>query len=183
MNQLNENNLIKRCRMGESAAFGPLLKIYKNRLFSYLVKLSGDKNLAEDLLQETLIKVWKGFSNYSEQNRFSSWLFSIAHNTAIDSIRNNYQHRIVEKVEDPDVYGGSSNPHQDVVENERFQIISAAVEKLSTKQKEVFLLRIHGGLTFKEISELTGESLNTVLSHMNYSIKKLRKILRLENAE
>lgn len=183
MNQLNENNLIERCRMGESAAFGPLMKIYKNRLFSYLIKISGDKNLAEDLLQETLIKVWKGFSNYSEQNRFSSWIFSIAHNTAMDSLRINNRHGVVEAVEDPDVYGGTSNPHQEVVKKETTQIISSAVEKLSPKQKEVFLLRIHGELTFKEISELTGESLNTVLSHMHYSVKKLRKMLRFENVE
>jgi len=169
--------------MGESASFGPLIKIYKNRLFSYLIQISGDKNLAEDLFQETLIKVWSGLSNYSEQNRFSSWLFSIAHNTAMDSIRKNNRQRIVETVEEPDFYAGTANPHQEIVNKETTQIISSAIEKLSPKQKEVFLLRINGELTFKEISELTGESLNTVLSHMHYSVKKLRKILRFENAE
>lgn len=168
--------------MGDTAAFGPLIKIYKNRLFSYLFKISGEKKLAEDLFQETLIKVWKGFSNYSEQSKFSSWLFSIAHNTAMDSIRKNNREKIVEAVEEPDIFAGNSNPLKDIVSKETTQIISNAVDKLSPKQKEVFMLRVHGELTFKEISVLTGESLNTVLSHMHYSVKKLRKILRFENA-
>ncbi|MBS3946068.1 MAG: sigma-70 family RNA polymerase sigma factor [Melioribacter sp.] len=183
MSQLNENNLIDRCRMGESAAFGPLIKLYKNRLFSYLLKISRDKNLADDMLQETLIKVWDGFSNYSEQNRFSSWLFSIAHNTAMDSLRKNTRRNIFDTSSEPDTLSSPVNPYMDLVGKETSQRISNAVDQLSLKQKEVFLLRVHGEMTFKEISKLTGEPLNTVLSHMHYSVKKLRKILRYVNAE
>ncbi|MEW6508188.1 MAG: sigma-70 family RNA polymerase sigma factor [Bacteroidota bacterium] len=183
MNQLNENNLIDRCRRGESAAFGPLVKIYKNRLFSYLFKISGDRNMAEDIFQETLIKVWKGFSRYSEQSRFSSWLFSIAHNTAMDSIRKKNSNKFVELVEEPDNFLGNSNPLKELVDKEVSKNISAAVDHLSPKQREVFLLRTYGEMTFKEISELTDEPLNTVLSHMHYSVKKLRNILRFEDAE
>lgn len=183
MSQLNENNLIDRCRMGESAAFGPLIKLYKNRLFSYLFKIVGDKNLAEDMLQETLIKVWNGFSNYSEQNRFSSWLFSIAHNTAMDSLRKNNRHKIFDTSSEPDNLSSQVNPYKDLVGKETSQSISIAVDQLPPKQKEVFLLRAHGEMTFKEISEITREPLSTVLSHMHYSVKKLRKILRYLNAE
>ncbi len=139
--------------------------------------------MAEDMLQETLIKVWNGFSNYSEQNRFSSWLFSIAHNTAMDSLRKNNKYKIYDTSSEPDNLSGKVNPYKDLVDKETSQSISKAVDQLSAKQKEVFLLRIQCEMTFKEISELTGEPLNTVLSHMHYSVKKLRKILRYVNAE
>ncbi|MDQ7816598.1 MAG: sigma-70 family RNA polymerase sigma factor [Melioribacteraceae bacterium] len=183
MSLLNENNLINRCRMGESAAFGPLIKIYKQRLISYLIKLSGDRKAAEDLFQETLVKVWHGLPKYSEQNKFSSWLFSIAHNTAMDALRKNGKNEIFEQVEEPDNFVSATNPYQEMINAETLEMISNAVDKFPAKQKEVFLLRIHGGMTFKEIADITGESLNTVLSHMHYSVKKLRKILRFQNAE
>jgi RNA polymerase sigma-70 factor (ECF subfamily) len=183
MSLLNENNLIARCRMGESAAFGPLVKIYRQRLFSYLFKLSGDRKLAEDLFQETLIKIWRGLPKYSEQNKFSSWIFSIAHNAAMDTIRTNNKNRVFEHAVEPDNFAGTTNPYQEIIDAETSEMISNAVDKLPAKQKEVFLLRIHGGMTFKEIAEITGESLNTVLSHMHYAVKKLRNTLRFQNAE
>lgn len=168
--------------MGESAAFGPLVKIYRQRLYSYLFKLSGDRKMAEDLFQETLIKIWRGLPKYSEQNKFSSWIFSIAHNTAMDSLRNNRNH-VIEAVSESENFISEMDPYKDIVNAETSEMISNAVDKLPLKQKEVFLLRVNGDMTFKEIADLTGESLNTVLSHMHYAVKKLRNILRFQNAE
>lgn len=168
--------------MGESAAFGPLVKIYRQRLFSYLFKLSGNKKMAEDLFQETLIKIWRGLPKYSEQNKFSSWIFSIAHNTAMDSLRNN-KNLIFEADGGPEYFISDKDPYKEMVNAETSEMISSAVDKLPLKQKQVFLLRVNGDMTFKEIAELTGESLNTVLSHMHYAVKKLRNSLRFQNAE
>ncbi len=119
---------------------------------------------------------------YSEQNKFSSWIFSIAHNVTIDYHRKKSARNIFINDEEIDNYNYASNPHAELVAVETGEIISRQVESLSFKQKEVFLLRQNGGMTFREISELTGEPLNTVLSHMNYAVKKIKKALRKANA-
>lgn len=183
MNPINESILIERCRKKESAAFGPLIKLYRKQLYSYLYRLGGDKNLAEDLFQETLIKVWRSLPKYNEQNKFSSWLFSIAHNTAIDALRKKQKERFFDDLENAELLPGRSNPHIELVGKEAEEKISRAVDRLPVKQKEVFLLRINGELTFKEIAEITGEPLNTILSHMHYSVKKIKKIIGIDNAK
>lgn len=179
---LLEKQLISRCRNGDADAFALLIKQYKRPLFSYLLRLSGDRLTAEDLFQDTLIRVWKGMNMYSEQNRFSSWLFSIAHNIAVDSFRKKKLSINVKSSENIDTLGNdNNNPSHNVEYNETKNILAGALNALSDKQKNVFLLRQYGELSFKEIAETTGEPLNTVLSHMHYAVKKLRKILRDKN--
>ena len=104
---------------------------------------------AEDLFQETLIKVWKGFKSYNEQNKFSSWLFSIAHNVAVDSIRKESAKNNVSSFEDVQTITSDSNPHNTFVEKETNELVMAAVSTLSEKQKQVFLMRQHSGMRFK----------------------------------
>ena len=171
--------LIKMSMGGDHKAFSMLVKIYKNKLFGYLIKICGNREAASDLLQDVLIKCWNGMRNYNEQNKFASWLFSIAHNTAVDAIRKN-KIKSVEISSEEIEYGNSSdNPYNTVIHNETKMIIERIVNELPQKQKEVFLLRTHGGMTFKEISDLMKQPLNTVLSHMHYAVKKLRKELKV----
>ena len=87
MGKLLEYQLILRSKQGDASAFGALIKDYRKQLFTYLLKICNNRTTAEDLFQDTLIRVWSGLPNYNEQNKFSSWLFSIAHNTAMDSFR------------------------------------------------------------------------------------------------
>ena len=135
---------------------------------------------AEDLFQETLIKVWKGFKSYNERNKFSSWLFSIAHNVAVDSIRRESAKSKVSSFEDVQTIAGDVNPHNALVEKETNELVMAAVSTLSEKQRQVFLLRQHSDMTFKEISEATNQPLNTVLGHMHYAVSGIRKKLSKE---
>ena len=164
----------------DAAAFGKLIQDYRIQLFSYLHRLCGDRMAAEDLFQETLIKVWKGFNSYNEQNKFSSWLFSIAHNVAVDSIRKESAKPPVRSFEDVQTITSDNNPHNIFVEKETNELVMAAVSTLSEKQKQVFLLRQHGGMTFKEISKATNQPLNTVLGHMHYAVTGIRKKLSKE---
>ena len=176
---VEENILIEKCKAGVREAFGSLMKIYRSRLYSYLFKLTGDGTDTEDLFQETLIKIWKGLPRYNNRNRFSSWIFSVAHNTAMDHLRKKIRERNFEKITDDTVYFHENRDFSDELHiNEIKKQISIAVDKLSGKQKNVFLLRIHSGMSFKEIAEVTGESLNTVLSHMRYAMIKLKKYVR-----
>jgi RNA polymerase sigma-70 factor (ECF subfamily) len=178
---IQENVLIEKCKNGESEAFGMLINGYRRQLYSYLFKLSGDRTSAEDLFQETLIKVWKGIKKYKEQNKFSSWLFSIAHNVSLDAYRKRVvRSNIIHTDELPDKET-NKDPLSEVEAKELKEIINKTADQLPDKQKHVFLLRQHGGLTFKEISELTDEPLNTVLGHMHYATKKIRTALRKEN--
>jgi len=157
-----------------------LIQNYRKRLFSYLLKLSGNRMLAEDLFQETLIKVWKGFKSYNEQNKFSSWLFSIAHNVAVDSIRKESVQNTVRSFEEVQPFASDNNPHDAFEEKETNELVMAAVSTLSEKQKQVFLLRLHSSMTFKEISKATNQPLNTVLGHMHYAVSRIRKKLNKE---
>ena len=135
---------------------------------------------AEDLFQETLIKVWKGFKSYNEQNKFSSWLFSIAHNVAVDSIRRESAKLQFRSFDEVQTFTSDNNPHNTIVEKETNELVMAAVSTLSEKQKQVFLLRQHSGMTFKEISKVTNQPLNTVLGHMHYAVTRIRKKLSKE---
>lgn len=181
MESLLEDQLILRCKEGDSSAFGELIKGYKTQLFTYLVRLSGNSTMAEDLFQDTLIKAWKGLPAYKEQNKFSSWLFAIAHNIAIDAHRKNKTYENVNLKDDFTEVYVSENQHVQLEQNELKELIVDSLKLLPEKQRNVFLLRQHSGMSFKEIAETTGQNINTVLSHMNYAVKKIRKILRDKN--
>ena len=182
MSVTQEQILIEKCRIGESDSFAPLMKNYRRQLFSYLLKLCGNREEAEDLFQETLIKAWKGIRKYSEQQKFSSWLFTIAHNTAMDNLRKRKRNDITADIE-PDDLQHSADPHSEIVWKEFQNKIHKAVELLSLKQKEVFLLRVNGEMSFREIADTTKEPLNTVLSHMHYSVKKIKSFLGNKNEQ
>ena len=181
-----ENNpeiiLIKKVMTGEAGAFNILINNYRGKLFGYLLKYCGDRATAEDLFQDTLIKAWNGFKKYKEENKFSSWLFAIAHNVALDFLRKNRKARFL--ISDNDIINlpDAANQENHFDAEEIKALITRVVNSLPERQKNVFLLRQHGELTFKEISKITKEPLNTVLSHMNYAVKKIKKFLRENNA-
>ncbi len=168
-----EKILIDKIKKGDSKAFEKLIKNYERKLFGYILKMVKIREEAEDLFQETAIKIWRGIENYDEKKRFSSWLFTIAHNGIIDYYRKN---RILFGSADEIVPQDSQAPQQNIIEkNEEKEFVKKTVEFLPAKQREVFLLRLNGGMTFKEIAKLLDEPLNTVLSHMNYAVKKIKK--------
>ncbi len=180
-----ENNLetilIERLKSGDSTAFDSLINNYRNKLFGYLLRLCKDIDTAEDIFQETMIKAWRGLKKYNEKNKFSSWLFSIAHNTAIDNIRKSK--RVIENYNSAELEKTDENVdlQKEYEEKEMKNVINSIVEKLPDKQKQVFLLRQHGGIKFSEIAEILNEPLNTVLSHMSYAVKRIKKELREKN--
>ncbi len=175
-----ETELIKRCKNGDGNAFKHLIGIYKNKLFGYFWKFGGSKYAAEEMFQETLIKVWRAIDSYNNNNKFASWLFTIAHNVAVDFVRKDKSKLNVEL---DSIKNNTNGILQDdlFVRDETINEINSIVKILPDKQKRVFLLRQHGELTFKEIAEITNEPLNTVLSHMNYAIKKIKKELVIRN--
>jgi RNA polymerase sigma-70 factor (ECF subfamily) len=182
MAELLEHTLIKKCQNGNESAFAPLIAIYKNKLFSYLYRLCGNREEAEDLFQETLIKAWKGMKHLHDQNKFSSWLFSIAHNLAMDSLSKKKRNFAMSLTNHNNLLN-PNNQFDNMIRNEEILEIQKIVEGFPPKQKEVFLLRIFGEKKFKEIAEIMNEPLNTVLSHMHYSIEKIKTIMVKRNGK
>lgn len=181
MVEILENRLIEQCRNGDTAAFGELAKLYRRQLYSYLVKISCDRSAAEDIMQETLIKVWNGIKKYDERQKFSSWLFSIAHNCSIDYLRKRKLavNTFTELKEESAI---TKDVEELFVTQEFRQKLDEALALLPVKQRQVFFLRQFGELSFKEISAITKEPLNTVLSHMRYAVTKLKNVLKDEYA-
>jgi len=176
-----EAQLVQKCIDGDTAAFSKLINNYRTRLFTYLLRISGDRMTAEDLFQDTLIKVWKGMKIYNEQQKFTSWLFTIAHNVAIDALRTKKLKEITFSINEEIETTSDVTPHSELVATETKLALEKVVEALPENQKQVFLLRQHSNMPFKEIASVLNQPLNTVLSHMHYAVKKLKENLRDEN--
>jgi len=175
----SETELIHRCRLGDVEAFDELMNRYRQNLFSYLYRLCGNRAVAEDLLQDTMIKIWRGIKSYSPDYRFTTWSFTIAYRLAVDEKRKQKVRNSVfstAQLEYADV--DTASPLKNLEDREIRAVVHTALAGLTEKQRQVFLLRQHGEIPFKDIARLMGEPLNTVLSHMHYAVKKLSHCLR-----
>jgi RNA polymerase sigma-70 factor (ECF subfamily) len=176
-----ESQLIDKCKVNDGEAYRQLMKLYKNKLYGYLWRFSGTEEEADEMFQETLIKAWKGIKKYNEQKKFASWLFTIAHNVAMDYLRNKNKNTILVPIDETNDKSNLQSIDDQMVQKEAIEKINQIVRNLSNKQREVFMLRQNGELSFKEIAEITNQPINTVLSHMRYSIKKIKKQFENEN--
>jgi RNA polymerase sigma-70 factor (ECF subfamily) len=178
---LRERTLIERFRRADADAFAELLRPWHRRLSGYLARMCGDAAHADDLLQETLIRTWRGLRSYDDRKRFGSWLFTIAHHVTIDHLRR----RARAPDEGADSYAeptSAADPSRELMARELGRLLAEAVERLPERQRRVFLLRQHGTLKFREIAEQTGEPLSTVLGHMSRATEKLQRIVRQYHA-
>ncbi len=178
-----EKELISKCRQGNSNAFRVLANNYRRKLFGYCLRMCGNETDAEDIFQEILIKVWRGIGKYNEQQKFSNWLFTIAHNVIQDYFRKNNRRKHEETFEDLSIIANSETPHTSFILSEEKSLMMKAVMNLPDKQREVFLLRQQTNITFKEIAVITGEPINTVLSSMNYAVRKIKKYVEAQYAD
>jgi RNA polymerase sigma factor (sigma-70 family) len=178
--------LLNRFRNGDNSAFDYIVDRYQKPLFTYLIRFVGDHQAAEDIFQDTFLKVLRGLNDYQEKSKFGNWLFGIAHHLAIDFLRKNRRYQKIfldnEGNQDSDSYFENiaelnTLPDQNIEQKELKRILNNTINKLSEEQKEVFLLREHSDLTFKEIAELLNKPLNTVLAQMRYALLNLRKML------
>ena len=136
-----ENILIQRCQNGDCDAFAPLLNIYREQLFTYLVRRCGDTELAEDMFQETTIKMWKNIKKYREKKKFGSWLFSIAHNISVDEYRKiKSRSRFNNKMKNVEL-SDNSIVISSIEAKEQALLVRKSLSKLSDHQRDVFLLR------------------------------------------
>lgn len=162
---------------GDADAFAKLVRPYQARLYTYLRYRQRDDSEAEDLLQEVLLKAWRGLHEGRLPKRFGAWLFTIARRQLVDQHRRQQVRPRLVAWQEVDSVGDTGTPEADLQAQQTRARLEAAVAELPPKQRDVFLLRITSELTFRELAELRDEPLSTVLGHMSYAVAKLKQRL------
>ncbi len=186
--EYSDQYLIKEYLAGDSNSIEKLINRYKDKVYTYILLMVKDEHLAEDIFQETFIKVIKSLhkGKYQESGKFVSWVIRIAHNLIIDHFRKNKQTKIYSNDEyEADIFNSqkfADNTIEDEMVNEQIvNDVRKLIDFLPEEQKEVVLLRHYGGLSFKEIAEQTNVSINTALGRMRYALINLRKFIEDRN--
>jgi RNA polymerase sigma-70 factor (ECF subfamily) len=171
---------------GNNRAFDLLLQRTQSKLFSYILFVVRDHDKAEDVFQETFVKVITKLNQgkYTQSGKFSAWLMRIAHNVIMDWYRSNHNERIVEPVEGNDLskLKGDSiadiNRESEMVNAQVLRDVRSMMDMLPAPQREVVYMRFYQEIPFKEIAQLTGVSINTSLGRMRYAILNLRRMAK-----
>lgn len=183
VNPITDRDLLNQYLQGNQAAFSALLSRHRERIFSSIYFLVRDQELAEDIFQDTFIKIINKIRDgkYREEDKFLPWAVCIAHNLVIDYFRKEKQ---MPKVRDGEEYSvfdrmksREKNCHEIMVEDQRRNTVREMITKLPDEQREVLIMRIYAELSFKEIAEITGVSINTALGRMRYALIHLRGIM------
>lgn len=180
-----DEDLMVQYQQGEVRAFEILLTRHKKPVFNFILRYVGDRETAEDLLQETFMRVIKGADAYKRQAKFTTWLYTIARNLCVDQTRRR-KHRRHASLDAPmsaseesgtllDVIPGSEMASdRKSVNKELHETMQRAIGSLSEEQREVFLMREFLDMPFKQIADVVGVPENTVKSRMRYALEKLR---------
>ncbi|MFI5181630.1 MAG: RNA polymerase sigma factor [Thermoanaerobaculia bacterium] len=181
----DDADLIRRILAGDDSQFETLVTRYQTRVFRFITRFTRDAEDARDVAQEVFLKVYGALDGYDPRYRFSTWLFRIAGNAAIDHLRrrrgrtipletlpdqDGETHRIDPRDERPD-------PLEDLSRHRQRQAIDAAIEKLPDDYRELISLRHYGELPYEEISELKGMPLGTVKNKLFRARQALRDLL------
>lgn len=171
-----ELQLILRIAEGSREAFEQLYRAWQTRLFRYLLRMVGDSGRAEELANDTMIAAWKAAASFKGQSKVSTWLFAIARNKALNSLRQ-HQPETVE-VEEAIGVAAASGGQELAVSRDRLQVaMKDALRELSADHREVMELTFYQELSYGEIAEIMQCPVNTVKTRMFYAKKKLQEIL------
>jgi len=186
--QQSDEQLVTSYIAGSELALEELVSRYQQKVFSYIVMIVRNKELAEDLFQDTFIKVINTLrsGNYREEGKFSQWIMRIARNLIIDYFRKNQKMNFVENNTEGDIFDGFSEPsmsiEQAIITKQIHETLRCLVTLLPKEQREVLTMRLYQDLSFKEIAAQTNVSINTALGRMRYAILNLRKLANEKNA-
>ena len=182
--KLSDEQLVKNYANGDSDAFDTLLARYQQKIYSYILFLVHDDEVAEDLFQETFMKaiVTIRQGRYVESGRFSAWLTRIAHNLVIDKYRQDRNSNVISNdASDADLFNDVSlsdiTVEMKMITEQSLTDVGRLLKELPDNQKEVLYMRFYQDLSFKEIADATGVSINTALGRMRYGLINLRKMV------
>lgn len=182
-NQCDDSVLVKDYINGKEAALELLIKRHQQRIFSFIYSKVQDRDVTEDVFQDTFIKVIKTLKrgNYNEEGKFLPWVMRIAHNLVIDYFRKNNRMPKFNNSEEFDIFSiisdNSLNAEKRIIKDQILSDVRNLIEELPEEQKEVLKMRMYMDMSFSEISESTGVSINTALGRMRYALINLRKVI------
>jgi len=181
--QLEDSLLIERYVSGDESALEGLIDKHNQRLSSFIYSKVGNRSITEDIFQDTFIKVIKTLRRgaYKEEGKFLPWIMRIAHNLIIDHFRKSSRMPMFEGADSYNIFSLMGDDKLDaerqIIKDQIDSDLGVLIEELPLDQKEVLVMRIYKDMSFKEISENTGVSINTALGRMRYALINLRKII------
>jgi RNA polymerase sigma factor (sigma-70 family) len=189
-NALDDNELVQRFIEGDQNSLEILIHRHKSRVYSYILLIVKKQDLAEDIFQETFIKVIRSLKRgkYVENGKFVSWVLRISHNLIIDHFRKEkLQGTVSNDSLEVDIFNSQKfsdfTIEDEMVNNQILSEVKELVKELPEDQQQVIHMRHYMGLSFKEIAEQTDVSINTALGRMRYALINLRKLIKQKNLE
>jgi RNA polymerase sigma factor (sigma-70 family) len=179
-----DQELVKSYLSGNESAIAELIKRHQQRVFTYIRMLVKETTLAEDIFQDTFVKVVHTLKsgNYNEEGKFLPWVMRIAHNLSIDHFRKAKRIQLVQPKDDEDIFrtiGNNESTIEDkMIKTQVLKDIKRLIRELPQEQQEVLILRHYADMSFQEIAEYTDVSINTALGRMRYALINLRKIIK-----
>ena len=184
---IKDAELVKSYIEGNENSLAILINRHKQKIYSFIYSKVFDRDITEDVFQDTFIKVIRTLKRgkYNEEGKFLPWVMRIAHNLVIDHFRksnripkfdNSGEFNIFSVISD-----SSLNAEKSIIKNQVEQDVRRLIEELPADQKEVLVMRMYNDMSFKEISENTGVSINTALGRMRYALINLRKVIDKHN--
>ncbi|MCW2119742.1 RNA polymerase sigma factor [Flavobacterium sp. 7A] len=175
--------LIKDYVAGNEKALETLIKRHQSRIYGFIYSKIADADISNDIFQDTFIKVIKTLKkdSYNEEGKFLPWVMRIAHNLIIDHFRRNKKMPMFRETESFSIFSimsdDSPNIENQIISEQVETDVRKLLEELPQDQKEVLLMRMYQDMSFKEIAEVTGVSINTSLGRMRYALMNLRKVI------
>jgi RNA polymerase sigma-70 factor (ECF subfamily) len=168
---------------GNENALATLIKRHESRIYGFIYSKISDRDISNDIFQDTFIKVIKTLksNSYNEEGKFLPWVMRISHNLIIDHFRKTKKMPMYRETEEFSIFSimsdGIPTIENQLISAQVEQDLKKLIEELPLDQKEVLVMRMYQDMSFKEISEITGVSINTSLGRMRYALMNLRKVI------
>ena len=182
--QLPDAQLVDKYVAGDENALAILIDRHQSKIYGYIYSKVSDRDVTEDIFQETFFKVihtLKSKKFYSEEGKFLSWVLRIASNLIIDKFRNDKKMPLKRDTEEFSIFSNIKDTSLDIektlIKSQVDIDLKKIIEKLPHDQKEVIMMRYYSDMSFKEIADFTGVSVNTTLGRMRYAITNIRKVI------
>ncbi|MGB1284526.1 MAG: RNA polymerase sigma factor [Polaribacter sp.] len=178
-----DSTLVSSYIQGDESSLSVLIKKHQQRLYSFIYSKIQDRDITEDIFQDTFIKVIRTLKkgNYNEEGKFLPWVMRISHNLVIDYFRKSNRMPSFKNTDEFDIFSvlgdGNLNAEKQIIQDQIFSDVRDLVQELPEEQKEVLVMRMYKDMSFKEISENTGVSINTALGRMRYALINMRKLI------
>ena len=180
--KLSDNELIAAYMQGDKQSFEALLARHQNKVFNYILSLVKDKALADDIFQDTYIKIVNTLRSgtYRDEGKYIQWVMRIAHNLVIDHFRRSQRFPTIRTDENFDIFDVLDNSEesieQKIIRTQIHSDVKKLIRQLPDEQRRVLVMRHYANMSFKDIADKTGVSINTALGRMRYALINMRRL-------